>query len=199
MPTPYTLGRNVSARQRIRGELDEQDSMADEGRARGTAARDTAAQDIAEFSPNKYASEVVFKSFLPGVKNEIGRARADIDSANNRRGLLHSGISEGRFNNQLVDRLGQALAGYGFQAAGLEQGRIGQQLDLAGMESEIGMGDRENYLEMAAGEADREQAEKNAKKKSGGLFGSILGTALGSFGGGLGAKVGERLGSKLPF
>lgn len=149
-----------------------------EGRA--NRAEDYYLDEAMGFDPSaamREYGEAAYGDFRRNLTRDVGELGGRAVGA----GRLDTGfydVDQGELVSDLASRYQEAISSKALEASGLDLRRI------EGVGS-YGQGARNTYLDLLAGERDREMAERNAKRQMwAGAFGSGMGTAATFYGAG---------------
>jgi hypothetical protein len=148
---------------------------------------------LTNFNPTEYLRQGV-QAGMDQIGEDFAESEAARAESLNSRGLFQSNLGGGRATRDLNTRIARELASRSSEAARMELAATGE----LGAHARHTTG---SYYDLLAGEMDREEAQKNAKRSrwrslAGGL-GTLAGGLIGSVVPGAGTMVGARIGGAL--
>ncbi len=141
---------------------------------RADRAEDYYLEGITSFDPREALGEygeAAYGDFRRNLDLDVER----LGGASVGAGRLDTGyydLDQGELVSDMANRYQRAIAGRALDASG-------QRLDQLGQVGQYGQGARNTYLDLLAGELDRETADKNAKKR---MWSDLIGSGLGAAG-----------------
>lgn len=139
---------------------------------RADVAEDFYLEQATSFDPREALGEYGEAAYGDFRRN-LGRDVERLGGAAVGAGRLDTGfydVDQGELVSDLASRYQQAISGQAMNAANL------QQRNIEGV-GRYGQGARNTYLDMLAGQMDRETAERNAKRD---MWGNLIGSGLGA-------------------